>query len=81
MSKRPTPDDFHIAAGWLEEYEADKGDAARDACWRVATYLRQEADRRERTATIAAVAREKGVSVALVRQAIVRATARRAGVA
>ena len=78
MSRHPSPADLHIAAGWLEEYEADEGDTARDACWRVAAYLREEADRRELNTTVASVASEKGVSVALVRQAISRVVAKRA---
>lgn len=67
---RMTTADLHIAADWLDTYEdAPDGDEAA-GCQRVAAFLRAEADRRDREASVRAIAREKGVPAKAVRRAL-----------
>lgn len=68
MSERVTQDDLSHAIMWLEE--CDAGDAMRASCLKVVDYLRREQQRREDESAIRAIARERGVSPRLIRQAI-----------
>lgn len=65
---RMTTADLLTAAEWLDVNEGDNGET--DACQRVAAFLRAEADRRDREASVRAIAREKGVPAKAVRRAL-----------
>lgn len=60
--KRPSPDDLHIAAQWLDVYE---GAEDRDACMRVRAWLLAQSD----AAEFREACRDAGVSVATARKA------------
>lgn len=61
--KRPTPDQMHKAAQWLESYESD-GSAEKEACKVVALWIVEQSD----AAELRDLAREAGVPVGAVRK-------------
>ena len=70
--KRPSADDMHTAAMWLDVYE---GADDRDACLRVREWLLAQAD----AAELRAACKEAGVSVVAARRGIARQQRVRAG--
>lgn len=74
-NSRVTQDDLSHAIMWLEE--CDAGEAMRASCLKVVDYLRREQQRREDENAIRAIARERGVSPKVIRQAVDAAQADR----
>ena len=64
MNNRPTQDDLLLAAEWLDYNEGGDGESER--CARVAEWLRKQVHNRQ----TAALAKQCGVSRAVVRAAI-----------
>lgn len=57
---KPSPDDMHLAAQWLEIYE---GAEDAEACKRVAEWLRKESDKLELQTLAREVSKETGIPV------------------
>lgn len=64
-SKKPSADDLHIAAQWLDVYE---GAEDAEACQRVRAWLLQQSD----AAELREACRAAGISVAAIRKALAR---------
>ena len=62
-AERPSPNDMHLAAEWLDAYE---GEDDAEACQRVRAWLIQQAEATE----LRQACRDAGVSVAEARRAI-----------
>lgn len=69
MIKKPSADDLHTAAQWLDIYEGAEDE---EACRRVRAWLLQQAD----AAEFRAACREAGVPVAQARKATILAQKR-----
>lgn len=70
---RVSVDDLLLAADWCEYYEADAdGEEDREACHRVARWLRAEAAKRQEDAFVRAAAQRYGVTPAKARAALRR---------
>ena len=65
-SKKPSADDLHTAAQWLDVYEGASGAEDAEACQRVRAWLLQQAD----AADFREACREAGVPVAQARKAV-----------
>lgn len=72
--KKPTADDMHVAAQWLDIYE---GAEDKEACLRVRAWLLQQAD----VADFREACRGAGVPVAQARKAIKTAQQKQVGAA
>lgn len=67
MSKKPTVQDLHVAASWLDAYEGvQTNDEDEQACQRVRKWLLAQAD----AAEFRQACREFGVSVAQARKGL-----------
>lgn len=62
MTRKPSPDDMHIAAQWLDIYE---GAEDQEACRRVRAWLLEQSD----AAEFRHARREAGISVSAARKA------------
>jgi hypothetical protein len=68
MTDRVTPADLMLAAEWLTIYEGDADELA--AMRRVIAFLDKQVDRLQHNESVRVIAKERGVSVKVIRGAL-----------